>query len=232
MAPLSPPSRGPSRFGRRAVAAAIAAVAICLVLTGFFYIDIDWQALQRLLLALDPIACIAIMALLPVAGFSIGIVYLVAGAKFGPAMGGLVIAGATACHLVLTHMIARGFLRERLVRWFSRSKHRLPEIPASEEKAISALAALVPGLPYFARNYLLALSGVPLRIYFWICLPIYVARSYITILLGDLTSDPSGTRLGWLIGVYLLKLAICGILIRWLLKRHAGKDGDPPAPGA
>jgi uncharacterized membrane protein YdjX (TVP38/TMEM64 family) len=198
-------------------------VAICLVLAAWEWVDFDWPSIHRNLIALDPAACIALMALLPVAGFSVGVVYLVAGAKFGPLVGGLVVAFATSVHLLLSHAIARGFLREWLQRFFARSRHRLPAVSASDERAVSVLAALAPGLPYFARNYLLALAGVPLRVYFWICLPLYVARSYVTILLGDLSGNPSRGRLAVLGAIYLAKLGVCAWLIRRLIKRHRRK---------
>jgi uncharacterized membrane protein YdjX (TVP38/TMEM64 family) len=86
------------------------------------------------------------------------------------------------------------------------------------------MASLVPGIPYFARNYLLALSGVPLWTYFWICLPIYVARSYLTIFLGDLSSDPDGQKLFLIVAVYALKLGICAYLIRRLRQRYKARQ--------
>lgn len=169
------------------------------------------------------------MATLPVTGFSVGVIYLVAGAKFGPLLGGVAVAGATACHLVLTHWISRSFLRAPLLRLLERRGHRLPEIPAGENGAVSVMAALVPGVPYFARNYLLALSGIPLRTYFWICLPIYVARSYVTIFLGDLSGDPSRQRLVVLVLVYVAKLAVCAYLLARLRKRYKGRGHAAPA---
>ena len=196
------------------------AVAALLVIGFFVFTEVDWQRLHRGIVSLNPVAVVTLMATLPLAGFSIGIFYLVAGAKFGVVMGGVVVAAATAFHLVATHWIARSFLHGPLKRFFARRKHQLPAIPEGENASISVMAALVPGLPYFARNYLLALSGIPLRTYFWICLPIYVARSYLVIFLGDLSSDPSRSRLLILGGIYVLKLAICGYLIARLRKRH------------
>ena len=199
-------------FGALVVVLALAGIAI--------FTDFDWEALQQKIAGLNSLLVLALMATLPVAGFSVSVVYLVAGAKFGPALGGLAVAGATAVHLLLTHWIARSFLREPLLRLLKRRNHHLPTIPPGENASVAVMAALVPGLPYFARNYLLALSGMPLRTYFWICLPIYVARSFVTIFLGDLTGDPSGRRLFVLAAVYAVKLSICAYLLARLRRRY------------
>lgn len=207
------------------LAAALAALAVVWIASA----GVDWAALQDRIAALNGGLVFVLMATLPVAGFSVGVIYLVAGAKFGPLLGGVAVAGATAIHLLLTHWISGSFLRQPLLRLLARRNHRLPEIPAGEHASISVMAALVPGVPYFARNYLLALSGVPLRTYFWICLPIYVARSYVTIFLGDLSADPNRRGFIILIAVYALKLGICAYLIARLRRRYKLRSNPQPA---
>jgi len=200
-------------------------VALLLMFTGF-----DWREVTRGIERLDPLAIVPLMALLPVGGFPIVVVYLIAGARFGPAWGGVVVAAVTACHLLATHAIARSFLRGPILRFMERRHRRLPDIPADEQAGVALVVALAPGLPYVARNYLLALSGVRLRVYFWICLPVYVARSYVTILLGDLGSDPSGRRLLILFAVDALKVAVCAYVI-WRLREHHRRHHGVQDPG-
>jgi uncharacterized membrane protein YdjX (TVP38/TMEM64 family) len=106
-----------------------------------------------------------------------------------------------------------------LQRFLKRRNHSLPHAPDGEHVSVAAMAALVPGLPYFARNYLLALTDVPLRVYFWVCLPIYLIRSYMVILLGDIGADVNRRTLTILVGVYVLKLSICGYLL-WRIRRR------------
>src|SRR5690606_37417341 len=160
-------------------------------------------------------AVIPLMAVLPVAGFPIAVVYLVAGARFGPLLRGGVVAAVTAFHLLATYAVARSFLRGPIERFVQRRHRKLPEIPPDEHAAVALIVGLVPGVPYFVRNYLLALSGLRLRTYFWVCLPIYVARSFVAILLGDLGGDPSRRGLIILVAVDVLKVAICGGVIWW-----------------
>jgi uncharacterized membrane protein YdjX (TVP38/TMEM64 family) len=220
-------------------ALALGGVAVAAL---FAFTELDWSSVTRFVENLDPWAVLPLMAVLPIFGFPIVMVYLVAGARFGPVLGGVVVAAATAFHLLGTHAIARSVLRGPIERLFARRRQQLPQVPADEHAAVALIAALVPGLPYAIRNYLLALGGVRLRTYFWICLPIYVARSYVTILLGDMSSDPSGRRLVILFSVDALKVALCAYVI-WRLREHhrrvhgapahpAGSDVSAPPSGA
>jgi uncharacterized membrane protein YdjX (TVP38/TMEM64 family) len=189
--------------------------------------DLDFQQISRHIAAFNPFIVFALMATLPLAGFSIGLVYLVAGMKFGPVLGGVAVAGATAVHLILAHWISRTMLRAPLQRFLERRNHSLPNAPEGEHASIAAMAALVPGLPYFSRMYLLALTDIPLRVYFWVCLPIYVVRSYIVILLGDFGLEVNRKTFGILIGIYVLKLSICGYLL-WRIRRRIKQSAKPP----
>jgi uncharacterized membrane protein YdjX (TVP38/TMEM64 family) len=139
----------------------------------------------------------------------------------------VVVACATAAHLLLAYGVTKSFLRRPLERFLERRHLHFPEIPADEHAPVALIAALVPGLPYVVRNYLLALAGVRLRVYFWVCLPIYVARSYVTILLGDMGADPDGRKLIILGCFEALKVGICALVI-WRLRVHHRKFHGAP----
>src|SRR5688572_3759995 len=202
----------------------IAAVVVGIVALGLIwrYTDLTLTDLVQWIDAQSALVMIPLMAILPIVGFPISVVYLVAGARFGPAWGGVVVAGITAVHLLGTYLIARSFLREPLRRFIERRHAHLPHIPEDEQAAVCVIAALIPGLPYVVRNYLLALAGVKLRYYLWVCLPIYVARSYVTILLGDMSNEPSRTKIIVLVVIDVLKIAICAFVI-WRLREHHRK---------
>jgi uncharacterized membrane protein YdjX (TVP38/TMEM64 family) len=202
--------------------AGLAALAVVVVLGSV----VDWGALRQSMETMDRGPLLVLVAVLPLFGFSISVVYLVVGAVFGGWPGMAVVAGITAVHIVGSHWIARSFLRGPLIRFLERKKRRLPELPAGAEWAVALMTALVPGLPYFVRNYLLALSDIPLRLYFWICWPVYVLRSSLVIFLGDFSGDLSWSRAGLLGGVLLLKVAICAYLIHWLRSRYKAVHGE------
>ena len=194
-------------------------LAAAVIIVVYVQSDFELERITQWIAGFNPVIVFLLMATLPVAGFSVAVIYLVAGIKFGPVLGGVAVAGATAVHLLVTHWICQSVLRGPLQRLLKRRNHSLPHVPEGEDVSVAAMAALVPGLPYFARNYLLALTDVPLRVYFWVCLPIYVARSYIVILLGDLGTDMNRHDLMILGAVYVVKLSICGYLL-WRIRRR------------
>lgn len=210
------------------LAALVAVLAIGAAVAVLTFAEIDWGELMRTIGALPPVPLIVAMAVLPIFAFPVLPVYLVAGARFGAWGGGAVIALATAVHLIAARLIARSVLRTRLERLLSKWHAHLPAIPDDEQAAVALVAALVPGIPYFVRNLLFTLIGLRLRVYFWIALPIHVARSYVSILLGDLGTAPSGTRLLILGGVELLKAAICALVLWRLREHHRRVHGDAP----
>jgi uncharacterized membrane protein YdjX (TVP38/TMEM64 family) len=186
------------------------------------YTDLTVESVTEWIQGLNPVAVLPMMALLPIIGFPISVVYLVAGARFGPVGGGIVVAAVTTVHLLGTYLIARSFLRAPLQRFIERRHAHLPQIPEDEQAAVCLIAALVPGLPYVVRNYLLALAGVKLRYYLGVCLPLYVARSYVSILLGNMSSDPTRTKIIVLIVLDVVKVLICALVI-WRLRVHHRK---------
>lgn len=209
-------------IGTVVIGAAVVAVAFAII-TRF-----GWTRIHEELLDFNAPTSIALMAVLPVFGFSIAAVYVIAGAKFGLGMGAVVIIGVTAFHLLATHAITRGFLRKPLEKYLEKHRRHLPDFPPSENVAVAVLVALVPAVPYFARNYILALSDVPLRVYFWVCLPLYVIRSYVTLSLGDLSGHMEMRRIWVLAAVYAVKLSICALLLyrvrKHLKKRNSAVD--------
>ena len=149
---------------RRWITGVIVALIAAALVVLYLKSDFDLERLTNRIAEFNPIIVFILMATLPVGGFSVAVVYLVAGIKFGPVLGGVAVAGATAVHLLATHWICQTVLRAPLQRFLKRRKHELPHVPEGENASVAAMAALVPGFPYFSRNYLLALTDVPLRV--------------------------------------------------------------------
>src|SRR5215216_4194176 len=85
---------------------AVIVVALAVGLAG----RVDWQELRSTMEHMDRAPLLLCMAVLPIFGFSISIVYLVVGAVFGGWIGLAVVTAITAFHLVGSHWIARSFL--------------------------------------------------------------------------------------------------------------------------
>lgn len=222
---------GKKRNLKKAIWITVAVVSVLAAVVGTVLAttDIDWarfttmwERMIAVIAGLNPVLVIPMMAILPIFGFPISVVYLVAGARFGPVGGGLVVLLATTCHMIGTYLVGRSVLRGPLQRYIERKHKHLPQVPVDEQAAVTVIAALVPGLPYVIRNYLLVLAGVRLKYLLLICMPIYVARSYVTILLGDMGSDPSKMGLAILVIIDVLKVAICALVI-WRLRVHHRK---------
>ena len=190
-------------------------------LAALYFADIEWRAVPEALQRVNRPLALLIMAILPIVGFPISAVYLAAGAIFGPWVGGLVVTGVTLVHVLATHGLARTLLRQRIEHWRKKWSSRVPRVPEGEFGTLIAMVVIVPGLPYLARNCLLALSGAPLRYLLGVGVPLYVARSYVTIFLGDLGNDPSPRALMILAVVFAIKLGISALLFRRLKHRSA-----------
>ncbi len=216
------------------VVGAVGLAATATIAAIVLWREIDWGEVTRFIARLDAVPLVVAMSALPLIGFPILPVYLVAGARFGAIGGGVVVTLVTAAHLAGSYLIARTVLRRPLQRLLARWHTHLPHIPRDEEPMVALIAALIPGLPYFARNYLFAMAGLRLRIYFWICVPIYVARAYVSILVGQLSGAPDRSRLLMLAGIEALKVAVCAIVIWRLREHHRRFHGSPTvdAPGA
>ena len=199
----------------RLVLAAIIIGIVVLVVTE----SVDWPKVREWMQHLDYRLLLVLMAVLPLFGFSISLIYLVIGAVFGGPVGVLVVTGITAFHLLVSHWIGRGYLRNPLQRWLENRKYKLPVLSPGEDASVALMMVLIPGPPYFVRNYLLAVSGIPLRIYFWVCWPVYVIRSCLVIFLGDFSGGLSTKRVVILASVFVVKVGICAFILQKLRAR-------------
>lgn len=199
----------------------VATLVVVAVVFALHSLEINWSAFPDLLGRVNRPLALLLMAILPVFGFSVLAVYLAAGAIFGPWVGGLVVAGLTFVHLFITHLLALTVFRGRVERWRQKWLHRLPIVAEGHEKSLVAMIVIVPALPYVARNCLLALSGVKLRYMVLVALPLYVARSYVAIFLGDLGNGATSKQVEILVAVLAVKLTISALLFRHL--RHTSR---------
>lgn len=207
-------------FSRRNLLIALLLVAAAAALATVLYLtDFDWRQVPRVLERVNRPVALLIMATLPIVGFPISVVYLAAGAIFGPWVGGAVVACVTLVHLLVTHALAKTVLRDRVEKWRKGWARRVPEIPKEENGILVAMLVVVPGLPYLARNTLMALARVPLRFLLGVGVPLYVARSYVTIFLGDIGNEPSTRAVIIFIAVFAAKLTISALLFRHIMRR-------------
>ena len=156
-----------------------------------------------------------LFALLPVLGFPLSILQIVAGVKFGFWTGMSVTAAAMIVHLLSAHWLGSGFLKDRISRLLSRTRFRLPQVRGHEQSVLGFLVPFLPG-SYTLKNYLMVLGGVSLRTLLCVCLPVYAVRASSGIFLGGV----SGHLTPWLITLLVVGKIVAVVITIWVVKRY------------
>lgn len=156
--------------------------------------------------------------ILPLAGFPLSIFLFLAGVRFG-LQGGMLVSGvAVLFHNFAAFRLAHGLFRSRVRNRLRKAGHNIPSIKPQHRVWFTALFAALHGPPYIAKLYLLALTDIPLRIYFWVGAPVYIAFCIIPVGAGSavMNFDPK-----W---IYILVGASAALLILgyWLKNRFGG----------
>lgn len=172
---------------------------------------VDLKAFHTYAANLNGPLLFASMATLPLAGVPASVFYVVDGARFGHTWGFLVAGGAIAIQLVCYWWIAHSWMKNPLDCLFRRAHYHKPQIPEGEYVPVCLLVWLMPGVPYAAKNYLLALSGAPFRYFFWTGLPAHLVSASIGILFGDFIGTLSMLKIIFLVcyGLALGGLSLC-----------------------
>jgi uncharacterized membrane protein YdjX (TVP38/TMEM64 family) len=168
-----------------------------------------------------PFAFFAAMVVLPAFGCPISIFYLTAASAFAERLGmaGVLAAAGVAVFLniSLTYWLARYALRPWLEQMISRTKYKIPVVPADEGAEITLLLRITPGTPFFVQSYLLGLAGVSFRTYLWISWVVSIAFGAGFIVFGDAILHGKA-RLA-IIGISVI---VAVSLAVHLLRRHYG----------
>lgn len=152
------------------------------------------------------------MAVLPIFGFPISVFLFLAAVKFGFALAVLVTLLVIPLHLIGSWALAKTLLYPHMEDFLTSKGYQLPRIPSNRSLLFTALFVLVPGPPYFLKNYLLALSGLRFRYYFginWtmelaVCIPVVgLGRSAV-----DMNFGVAGLFAALIAALYLLSLRL------------------------
>lgn len=214
----NPAENKPQKKNKKLIWFGVLAVLFFAGITAFFYFGVDLKPVHERIATFNGVVVFLCMVILPLVGFPVSLIYLIAGSKFGSVWGFVLCAIAIAVHLVATYWLAK-YLRGPLTKLLNKLGHKLPQVPKGEEVYVTLLTALIPGLPYAARNYVLALTGVPLKTYFWVCWPVFVIRSSLAIFLGDMTKDLTPGRITFLVCYLSIKIGICAYILHRLRRR-------------
>lgn len=186
----------------------LVAFAIFVVLLIVF---VDLKQVRTWAEGLNGWAVFGMLVFLPLVGFPVSVLFVVTGVKFGAFGGMVVVTIGIALHLLITYWVTDKLLHDPIERLFKRTKYKMPKVPEGEHVSISLLTALVPGIPYFAKNYLLVLGKVPFKPYFLSCLPSHVFHASLAILFGDMSKALSPAKIVFLV--------VYAVVITWLCRR-------------
>lgn len=162
---------------------------------------------------------IAAFLVLPLLGFPVSILLVLAGIRFGLCGGMAMAAGGMLFHHFAAFRLAHGAFRQRMSDRLQRSGYSIPAIKAGHRVWFTALFAAIHGPPYAAKLYLLALTDIPFRIYLWAGAPVYILFCLIPVGAGSAVMSFDPTWIYLFIGMFTLLL-----LVGYLLRKCFGKS--------
>lgn len=200
----------------------IVAVVVCVglaVASRYITIDMVHEQADRL----NGFVAFVLLTLLPLVGFPVSVLHVVAGIRFGTGLGLALVALSIVLQLLASYLLVHTFRR----KFAKRLAPVREKIPRGAHSAMCLFTMLIPGVPYFAKNYVLPLLGVPLSTYLAICVPIHVARSSVAIFLGDKSDELTPGRITALV----IYFSITVLASWWMFRRlrsQMGKSGSVP----
>lgn len=204
-----------------AVVAVFLGAATVMVLKGMDIRALITQGLDILRDA-GPLTFFIAMALIPAAGVPMSIFTLTAAPAFVDELGlNTVVAlgiAAIVVNLALTYWLSAKALRPLFAWILQRLGFKMPVVASGDMTDLIVIARVTPGLPFFAQNYLLGLSGVPFGKYMTLSTLITVPMNIAFIVFGDALLQGKGK---------MVLLIFSGIIaltaFTHLIRRHYGK---------
>lgn len=181
---------------------------------------VDMHTIHDQAARLNGFLAFGLLILLPLGGVPIAVLHFAMGVRFGIVLGLALVAISIPLQLLAFY---------GLVRWqkdFFRDKFKAlrGRVPPNAREAATIFTLLIPGAPFFAQNYALALMGVPFRTCLKWALPLHFLRATMTVILGDQSDQLTPGRIAGL-GLYaLLLLAASWWSYRRLQTRLTGRS--------
>lgn len=168
----------------------------------------------------------AVLAVVPLFGVPVTPLLVLAGATFEllPALAGCALA--IGVNLTLSHLLARRWLRNWLVRMANRWQYEMPGVGSRGRLTVLLLVRITPGPPMALKNYVGALIEAPFAAYlaiYWTATMLYALG---LLVLGDSLSSasmPEGVAAIALLGAVLMAAL-------WTLKRLNGLRRNELSP--
>jgi uncharacterized membrane protein YdjX (TVP38/TMEM64 family) len=199
---------------RKIAVAIVACVGIALL-----YHRVDLETVRDYAERINGGVAFALLVALPLVGFPVSVLHVVMGIRFGVGWGMALVSLSIALQLLASYALVHLF-REKFARHFEPVRRK---IPRAAHGSMCLFTMLLPGVPFFAKNYVLPLLGVPLRTYLLVCLPVHIARSAVAVFFGDESDHLTPTRITWLAIYYAVTLGVSA----WLFRRIRSQIKHP-----
>jgi uncharacterized membrane protein YdjX (TVP38/TMEM64 family) len=198
------------------------AIVLILLIAGGWFVQIHQHDLSQEVIIefgkrIHAVWFIVLFFILPLAGFPLSILLVLAGIRFGFTGGMAVSSVAVFFHNFTAYHLSHGLFRDQMRNFLERAGYAISPISPGHRIKLTALFAAIHGPPYFAKLYLLALTDIPFRIYFWVGAPVYVAFCAIPVGAGSAVTQFDAT---WIYAI-IAALAILSLAGYWLRRRIA-----------
>jgi uncharacterized membrane protein YdjX (TVP38/TMEM64 family) len=203
------------------ITAAVVIVALLLWLRG----GVKLQSLHAWAESMNGVAVFLALTVLPLVGFPVSVLHAVAGARFGMGLGMALVGVSIALQLIASYAIVRA-APEFFAKRFDWLRQKLPP---TTHRTLTLFTMVLPGAPYFAQNYVLAVVGVPFPTYFLYGFLIHFARSLIGVVFGEWSGDMTPTRIAIFVVYGVCVTLVCGLAFRRL--RDQLRNPPPKAGG-
>jgi uncharacterized membrane protein YdjX (TVP38/TMEM64 family) len=198
----------------------IAGAVVALVLINVLYGQIDLREMRAVAERLNGGLMFLALVILPLLGFPVSVLHVLAGIRWGAPLGVSLVIASILLQLLASYGLVQVF-RSRFARRLEPLRQRIPE---GAHGPVTLFTMLLPGVPYFAKNYVLPLIGVPLRTYLLWCFPVHSLRAAVAVIFGDQTDQLTPTR----IVIFCAYGAVIGLTCAWAFRRlRAQLAGQP-----
>lgn len=209
---------------RRKIITAIVVLIACVVLA-LLYRQIDVPALHARAQEVNGAMVFLLITVLPLFGFPVSVCHAVAGVRFGLGWGLVLVSASIVLQLLASYALVKA-APKFFARHLDKYRKRLPK---ATHAPLTQFTMLLPGVPYFAQNYVLPLVGVPLGVYLLWGGVIHILKSIIGILFGEMSDDLTPAR----IAIFVAYAIFITITTAWAFRRLQArmKDQRPTAGG-
>ncbi len=186
----------------------------CFVAVGAFEsppsLEWFWSGLQA-----TPAWMFALAALfLPLFGFPLSVLFVAAAMRFGTVIACTLLVTVIPLHLMMARVLTHKALRRIFFAICRRDIVFFPSIVAKRPAFWAFVLSAAPGIPYMVKNYILALSPLSGRYFYWVAWPVHVIQAIPYLFLGEAVRTSNWCFFWSGLAVFMLLLVVLDVIRR------------------